>query len=505
MESITRCAIYARVSTDLVGQEKSVDNQIDTLFGYIHRHEWLFAGIYTDEGITGTSKKHRDQYNQMIADAKSKKFNCIVTKSFTRFSRNIREALEDLHILQNYGVRVIFLEDNLDTNKNEDRQQLGLIAWLAELEARKTSDRIRTTWSTYNRQGKMHATTPPFGYSYSKDLQKFVINEEEAEVVRRIFKLYCDEGYGMPKIATQLSLEKVPSKKGGTWAQATIKSILSNQTYTGDLVMGKFTHPDVVNKKKTKIDEENWIIHSDKHEAIITRETYEKAKKEMNKRSDLKSSSRHSTAAIFSGIIKCGECGSSCGIKRKKHFRNYAPFYECIEYSNRGKDLAGHIRNSIWEADLLEVIQAELQQVTNWNNEKLLQMYKSSQKKSKNKQSKAQKTLEQLKQQLETQKKRMITLTDTFMDGTLGKETFALMSKDVEVDIQRIQEDIREAQKEIRLQPQEELKAQEQLVKEANEILSSYIPTNQQMRSLIKSITIYTDNRIEIELNISKN
>lgn len=499
---MTRCAIYARVSTEMIGQEKSVDNQIDALINYIKKHDGLFVGIYKDEGITGTSKKHRKQFNQMMSDAQAKKFDCIITKSFTRFSRNIREALDDLHKLQNQGVRVIFLEDNMDTSKNEDRERLGLIAWLAELEARKTSDRIRTTWSTYNRQGKMHATTPPFGYSYDKKLQKFIINPSEAQVVRRIFKMYCEEGMGMPKIATQLELEKVPSKKGGSWAQATIKSILSNQTYTGDLIMGKFTHADVVNKKKIKIEEDDWTVHPNKHEAIISRQVYEEARREMSKRSESKKISRYSTASIFSGLIVCGECGSKCSIKRKKHFRNYTPFYECITYSNKGKALAGHTRNSVWEKDLLDVIKLELQQVTNWNSEKLLQIYKSAQKNNMKSQEENQQKLVQLQQELEQQKKKLFILLDALTEGTISKEMFKVAAEEIEHHINNLQEDITEVQKELKFQPHQELKTPEQLIKEAHDILNDYTPTNQQMRKLIKKITIYTDNRVEIELKI---
>ena len=204
-----KCAIYTRVST--WEQETSIINQQEYFKDYIQRHNLEIFDIYSDEAFSGTETSKRLSFQRLLEDGKNKQYDVLLAKSYSRFGRNQRETLTALAELFEHGIRIIFVEDGLDSLR--DKGQFGLFAWISEQEARKISERIKMTWQLYNKEGKIHNTNSPLGYDYDKSIKNFVVNEEEAVIVRMIFDMYTQSN-GRDKIATFLNENGYTTKHG---------------------------------------------------------------------------------------------------------------------------------------------------------------------------------------------------------------------------------------------------------------------------------------------------
>ncbi|MCX0368447.1 recombinase family protein [Clostridium perfringens] len=360
-----RVAKFIRTSTDL--QHKSIENQEEILDRWIKDNKFILYKTYSDEGISGTKKNKRVQWLQMIEDAKNKKFDVLICKSYSRFGRNQIESLEAIKTLRENNIRIVFLEDGLDSKT--DTSRFGLMAWLAEEESKRTSVRIKGVQKHFRETGKIFNCIPPYGYDYDLNNKNFVINMVEAKIVKRIFKLYI-QGYGINKIANILKAENIPTKNGGVWRSNTIKNIIINEAYLGILVQGKSTNIDVTMNKREKINTDEWVKHYNNHEAIIDEETFIKANnifknnslKAYNSRINVKGVDRASNSSLFSNLLKCS-CGTSMSIRRKKERK---PYYNCIDYERSGT-ACGHSSNSIREDYLIEFIYEEFNELINNN------------------------------------------------------------------------------------------------------------------------------------------
>ena len=365
MEQKKKVAVYCRVSTDI--QDTSILNQQQYFEDYLSKHEeYMLYDWYLDEGISGTDIKKRDGFNKIIEDGKAKKYDILIAKSFSRFGRNQIQTLQAINSLRENGVRVVFIEDGLDSEK--DISTFGLFSWLYEQEARKTSERIKLTWDTYNNAGKLHTCRSPYGYNYNKETGDFEINKDEAIYVKKIFNMYLNDGYGCTKIANILNEKGVKTKIKGSWANNTIRKIITNPIYIGTLIQGKSRTIDVVIKKSKPIDKKDWYVHENRFEAIIDKDTFYLVQEEIAKRNE-KKYGRRSTSALFSTLIKCGECSSTFTIKRQKHFKNYKPYYSCINYESKGVKGCGHSRITIYENELVEYIKEWLEFISRNNYE----------------------------------------------------------------------------------------------------------------------------------------
>ena len=225
------------MSTDNDAQLESLDVQKSHYEKYISsRTDWELAGIYFDEGITGTKKEKRYELLRMIDDCKLGKINFIITKSISRFSRNTSDCLEIVRTLLALNIPIYFEKEDLNTSSMESELILTLLSSLAESESSSTSDNTR--WSIQNRfkNGTYKISYPPYGYDW--DGKNILINESQATVVKRIFSETLN-GKGTQAIATMLSDEKVPTKKNGKWSSSTINGMLKNEKYTGDVILQK--------------------------------------------------------------------------------------------------------------------------------------------------------------------------------------------------------------------------------------------------------------------------
>ena len=238
-----RLAAYCRVSTDQEDQLQSFENQKTYFEEYASRHpEYILAGLYADEGISGTNTRHRDDFNRMIADCEAGKIDVVITKSISRFARNTADCLMYARKLKDLGIAVIFEKEGINTMDGSGELLFTILSSLAQEESRSISE--NTTWGIRYlfTQGVLHLNTNRFlGYDKDKD-GNLIINQEQAEIVRYIYTSFL-EGNGPGVIARRLREAGVPGVMGeAKWCASTIQGILVNEKYSGDALLQK-TYP----------------------------------------------------------------------------------------------------------------------------------------------------------------------------------------------------------------------------------------------------------------------
>lgn len=336
-----RVAGYARVSTDKDEQFTSFEAQVDYYTRYIKEHDdWSFVEVYTDEGVSGTSTKHRAGFMRMIEDAKNGKIDLIITKSLSRFARNTVDTLTTIRDLKSRNVECYFEKENIWTFDSKGELLLTIMSSLAESESKSLSDNIRWAVSKKFEQGKFSLPYKQFlGYDRGPNGEP-IINEKEAETVRFIYTNYL-KGFSPMTIAGLLSSKGIPTPSGRSkeWSVNTVTSILSNEKYAGNAVLQKTFCQDFLNKKIVKNTGQMTQYHvKGSHPAIITEEMYNLVQEELKKRKSR--CQHHYSTNIFTGRIFCGECGRVYG-PRVQHSNDK---YRRVVYMCNGKyEQKGHI------------------------------------------------------------------------------------------------------------------------------------------------------------------
>ena len=314
-----KVASYCRVSTDKDDQANSFESQQRYFRAYIDRQpEWELYQIYADEGITGTSTKKRAAFNQMIADARMGKFERILTKEVSRFSRNILDTIAYTRELKALGVGVLFLNDGISTLEPDAELRLSIMGSIAQEESRKTSSRVKWGQTRRMEQGVVFGRSL-LGYDVKDG--RLTVNPEGAELVRLIFHKYGVEKKGTTVIARELREAGYRTHRGGIrWNGSCIVKLLKNEKYVGDLIQKKTITPDyLTHAKKANHGEEELVIIRDHHPPIIDRELWDVVQEELKKRNRNGALGvGHSNRYRFSGKIKCGECGASFVSRQKK-------------------------------------------------------------------------------------------------------------------------------------------------------------------------------------------
>lgn len=312
--TIRRVAGYARVSTDHEDQISSYQAQVDYYTRYISEHSgWQLAGIYTDEGITGTNIKKREGFRTMVADALDGKIDLIITKSVSRFARNTVDSLTTVRSLKDAGVEVYFEKENIWTFDAKGELLITIMSSLAQEEARSISENV--TWGHRKRfaDGKVTVPFSSFlGYDRGSN-GELVVNPDEAVIVRRIYDLFL-EGYSYKGIARQLTAEGYQNPTCTPWRITKIRSILTNEKYKGDALLQKSYTADFLTKKQIKNNGEvpQYYVTGD-HEAIISPGVHDFVQAIINQ--GRKPGGSFSRQRTFSATIRCGQCDSWYGSK----------------------------------------------------------------------------------------------------------------------------------------------------------------------------------------------
>lgn len=269
-----RVAAYCRVSTDNIDQLLSLDTQKQHYENYIKSNpEWEYAGLYYDEGISGTKKDKRDGLKALINDCEKGLIDLVLTKSISRFSRNTTNCLELVRQLLKYDVCIQFEKENINTGSMESELMLAILASMVKDESVSISENSK--WSIKRRfmNGTFIIGYPPYGYANVDG--EMIIVPEQAEVVRNIFADTLN-GKSTHSIAQELNRQGIPTKKGGNWTASTINGIINNEKYTGDVLFQKTFTDDNFNRHSNKGDCDQFLC-KDHHEAIVSHETFDKA------------------------------------------------------------------------------------------------------------------------------------------------------------------------------------------------------------------------------------
>lgn len=305
-------AAYCRVSTDKEDQANSFEAQKKYFKEYISKNpDWNLYEIYADEGISGTSTRKREEFIRMIRDAHEGKFQLILTKEVSRFSRNIVDTLSYTRDLKRIGVAVEFVTDNINTMDGDGELRLSIMATLAQDESRKTSNRVVWGQTRQMERGVVFGRSM-LGYEVTDG--KLTVEPNSAEVVRLIFQKYAVEQVGTSEIARFLTREGYHTYRGSSkWKASSVLKILKNEKYVGDLVQKKTYTPDyLTHEKHTNRGEVPFICLENHHESIISREIWNLAQERMQKNNKHnKVDCGHSNRYVFSGKIKCAVCGAS--------------------------------------------------------------------------------------------------------------------------------------------------------------------------------------------------
>ncbi|SPF44469.1 Site-specific recombinase, DNA invertase Pin [Candidatus Desulfosporosinus infrequens] len=327
-EKKLRVCAYVRVSTDQAEQKNSFLAQMEHYTSYIKNNPtWNFAGIYADQALSGKNAAKRPDFQRMVKDAESKKFNLIITKSISRFARNTADCLETVRQLKSIGIGIYFEKENINTLNAESELMLSILSSVAEEELNSISQNMHWAYQRRFKQGKVMINTKRF-LGYDKDRNgNLIINEEQATIVRRIFADYLS-GLGISLIAK--GLDGFTTISGNVkWAESTVRDILKNEKYVGDALLQKTITKDF--KKKRNKGEAPMYYVKDTHPAIVSREDFEKAQELMVERAKSKGNidgnrEKYLKRYAFTSTIVCGHCGKSY----KRHLDNCGNVAESV-------------------------------------------------------------------------------------------------------------------------------------------------------------------------------
>lgn len=336
-----RVTFYARVSTEKYEQLNSLENQVQYYTELIQsKPNWTYVEGYIDEGISGTSTKKRDSFNRMIADAKAGRFDFIITKEISRFSRSTLDSIKYTQELLEHNVGILFQNDNINTLDTDSEFRLVVMAGVAQDEVRKLSERLKFGFRQSIRNGRVLGNDKLWGYN-KKDC-RLTINGEEAEVVRLIFDLYANQGLGIRRLSQTLFDMGYTSRKGNAFNVLTIRNILTNPKYKGWYCGNKTQSLDYRSKKKVVLDENEWVTYPDPEiPAIVPEELWDRANVLYKSRS--KQMMSHQSAAEFhnryaySGKIICEEHGTSFHRQVLESSKSNKEVWQCRVYRQRGR------------------------------------------------------------------------------------------------------------------------------------------------------------------------
>ena len=346
-EKKIRMAAYCRVSTDQEEQLNSFENQVEYYTRYITENpKYELAGIYADEGISGTNTKKRKEFQRMIADCEAGKIDMVIVKSISRFARNTQDCLMYSRKLKNLGIGILFEKENINTLDATGELLFTILSSLAQDESIHISENCTCGIRSKFQKGIPHINTYKFMGFDKNEEGRLVINEKEAKLVRRIFKDFL-EGINPEDIARNLNEEGVPGVSGEPkWIKATIIGMLQQEKYMGDSILQKWYTSDYLThslKKNTGQVDQYYV--KDSHPAIIDRETWEAVQEEFERRKVYceehhlaKYGYKASKIPLACKVI-CNHCGHA--FARKSWATRDVSYWEC-----KSGNCKGHIKEA---------------------------------------------------------------------------------------------------------------------------------------------------------------
>ena len=498
---------YCRVSTDKDDQINSLENQKSYFEEYINKNpDWEFAGLYVDEGISGTNVKKRTGFKQMITDAQDKKFDLLITKEISRFARNTLDSIYYTRKLKSLGVGVIFSNDNINTLDPDSELRLTIMASIAQEESRKISERVK--WG----QRRAMERGVAFGnriYGYDIKDGKLNINEEEAKVIQLIFKLYTEDGMGTHVLAKELENRGIPTPTGSKrWNNVSILKILKNEKYIGVLKQRKdLTIDFLTHSRKLNRGEEEFVIKEDNHETIIAKEVFEAVQKEIDRRSKYKDQkTKYSNRYVWSGKIECGNCGSK--FKRRIWHKGKASettVWQCgtnIKYGaekiNKAGEKVGCNTTTVHEVVLEEVLKSILRDVIKKKEEIICNLEKAIFKVLE--ENKAESQIKDIKAQISRIENRKEKLIDLYADEAISKSEFKTRNDEYNRQLDTLSDKFKECET-INAKLKEEKNLLAKIKTTIKKLTNVEVFSEEVCKELLNKIIVYDRNHFKVILN----
>lgn len=337
-----KVAAYARVSMETERLNHSLSAQISHYSELIQKHsDWQYVGVYADDGISGTGTSKRDEFRRMVEDCEAGKIDIIITKSISRFARNTVDLLNTVRHLKDIGISVRFEKEQIDSLSEDGELMLTLLASFAQEESRSISDNVK--WGTIKRfqKGIPNGQMRVFGYEWIDD--QLTIIPEEAEVVRFMYREYM-KGASRIEIGRILNEKGLYTRQGKEWVDSNVKVVLTNITYTGNMLFQKeYVEDPITKRRKKNRGELPQFYVEDTHEAIIPMDEFQKVQTEFKRRRDLGPLGNKSlNLTAFSTKITCGICGKHYRRSGKRNTAGEVYYiWTCLTKSQKGASACG--------------------------------------------------------------------------------------------------------------------------------------------------------------------
>ena len=441
-------ALYARLSKDddLVGDSNSIVHQKEILAKYAKEHGFTNIEFYVDDGFSGTNF-NRPDFQRMMADAEEGKISTVIVKDMSRFGRDyIMVGYYTEIYFSNLDIRFIAINDNVDSNIQTENDLTPFKNVFNEWYARDTSKKIRAVFKAKGNSGKHLTTNPPFGYKKDpNDKDKWIIDDEAAATVRRIFQMYVD-GYRISEIGHKLTEEKVEtpilyymnrgiktnarSEYPEIWDLMSIKYILDQTAYAGHTVNFQTAVKSYKTKKQVNLPRNQWVIFRNTQEPIIDEKTFETVQQ---MRKVKRARTKYNEPNMFSGLLYCADCGNHLTIQRVARNRKMDNF-SCATYRKKKKGLCSCHR--ILVSDLETIVKEDLQKVCEYvflHEKEFTDEYLSGSKKETVKfQSKTKAELKRLSERQEEIGRIIRKLYEDNVNGRITDERFDFLAKSYE-------------------------------------------------------------------------
>ncbi len=487
---------YCRVSTDKEDQLNSMETQKQFFLEYAEKNNHTLVDVYADEGISGTKKKNRKKFLQLMKDAETGLFEMVVVKDISRLARNTLDFLESIRKLKSLDIETLFLTSN-QTILGNSEFVLTMFAALAQEESNNTSKRVKFGKAKNAIMGKV----PNLVYGYDKingDYFNLYKNDFEVSIVQRIFNMYINEGFGANKIAIILNKDGIRTKRGVQWSQNAIIRILTNELYIGKVINKKQEVKDFLTGVRKENSKDEWIVVDKPELAIISEEDFTKAQNILSGRYKAfkMNKERHSNAYPFSTLIKCEHCGYS--FRRSVHtYVNTYVRWCCSGRNAKGVDSCPN-KTTIDEKELIEEIRVYLLNFIK-NKDKMVEhiiknfniIYKSKNVPAESEES--------ILSELNKLKKKKSKYTEMFANEIINMQELKEKTTELNENIDRL--NIKLSLIKNSVTKEEKL---DELIKQfyvdIEEVLTAEVFTNTMLKRIIKKISVNADGEIKVHI-----
>ena len=497
-----KIAAYCRVSTEKEAQIDSLEKQIEFFNEFTKKNGYELYKLYADEGISGKQIKHRKQFQQMMQDAKAKKFDKVVVKDVSRFARNTVDLLQSVRELKSYGVQVDFL-NNGEVMEGGSEFILTILGAMAQQESANMSKRVKFGKDITAQKGRV----PNLVFGYDKmpnERYTLKINEEEAKIVKEIFESYVYKGMGTTKIAWELNDRGIRTKKTKSkLVQTSIVRMLKNPIYTGRVTNKKSEVTDFITGTRKDLPEEEWIVVERPEMRIISDELFNRAQEILAQRSNefKLNNKREKTEYVFSTLIYCKHCGYSFRRIRRKYTEEGKEYIRWV-CSGRNSMGVNHCPNTtvIDEEELLNAIKEYLKSIIS-NKKNFMKAVEKEFEKITALRENNERSEESLLKEIEKVTVKKQKYMEMFQNEVINMQELKQYTNPLNEDISRLERELKLITSEIKEKNVLE-KELSKTIKTVDDILNNQTITNAMLKTIIDVIEVDSDSNVEVRLKL---